>query len=599
MVKELKSRFVHKHDTEAHWNLAVNFIPLAGELVLYDPDENNSAPRLKEGDGINTVANLPFMTFGGSGGVSSYDDLTDTPMYLSQPEYTQADSIGTGIFLGNVFTKISDSTYTLSELIGGSVAAGGTDYEMNSARVQDLSSMVSGYGYPGSYVAAVSMSGNVSNFDYLVIILDSDWTSAAMGIQMTAGTYIASAVTTLSFPQSVVINPDYEANLLPAVTADDTGKVMKAVGGKMRLSAKTSVTGCNDIKNLRIQLFQGIANYTAPLYSQISLFHDEFGEIPNDVVHHNSTDKTMTLLMHDMQMGFEFDAPEGLAYFPSGLPAGTYYFDATNESNVNSGDQIVFSFTLTEDIPVNGILCLSLDVMNWHIGTTVSTYAADDRVNPIETVALSEGQSGTDLTTAVAASCFNYYAKAIYGNANYGQSGIFKYFNATGDDWWTPSSPWDMPPSYVNRKGFLSGFDSETLAALEDVTVTMATNHVHEYGVSTDSTYTVTGKFHLPSITELSGYANGYSSDVYEGTQWSAFSDYQTVYEDRAEYAPLIKRTAGMDWYWWERSPDAWHPTYVRSVRTDGHAACHNLNAANPTYGAVAACIIKPIYAAS
>lgn len=60
-VVNLKSRIVHKHDIEAHWKLATNFSPLAGEMIIYDPDENNENARIKIGDGKTNVNDLPFI----------------------------------------------------------------------------------------------------------------------------------------------------------------------------------------------------------------------------------------------------------------------------------------------------------------------------------------------------------------------------------------------------------------------------------------------------------------------------------------------------------------------------------------------------------
>jgi hypothetical protein len=74
----LKTRVKHKHDIPANWEKAVNFIPLAGEIIIYDDhyfDENGDkvivadAVRFKVGDGViqedNTVVgtklnDLPF-----------------------------------------------------------------------------------------------------------------------------------------------------------------------------------------------------------------------------------------------------------------------------------------------------------------------------------------------------------------------------------------------------------------------------------------------------------------------------------------------------------------------------------------------------------
>lgn len=53
-------RIVHKHDIEANWLKAENFIPKQGELIIYDIDEFCSFERFKIGDGITNVNDLPF-----------------------------------------------------------------------------------------------------------------------------------------------------------------------------------------------------------------------------------------------------------------------------------------------------------------------------------------------------------------------------------------------------------------------------------------------------------------------------------------------------------------------------------------------------------
>ena len=64
----IKGRIINKHDTEANWNKAVNFAPLLGETIVYDPDSTHSRPRYKVGiwDGKSEktadmlIMNLPF-----------------------------------------------------------------------------------------------------------------------------------------------------------------------------------------------------------------------------------------------------------------------------------------------------------------------------------------------------------------------------------------------------------------------------------------------------------------------------------------------------------------------------------------------------------
>ena len=58
------ARIVHKGDIEANWKKAKGFIPLAKEIIIYLPDENYSYSRMKIGDGVNGINDLPF--FGGN-----------------------------------------------------------------------------------------------------------------------------------------------------------------------------------------------------------------------------------------------------------------------------------------------------------------------------------------------------------------------------------------------------------------------------------------------------------------------------------------------------------------------------------------------------
>lgn len=60
--KNFNTRIVHKHDTEENWNKATNFIPKQGEIIVYDPDTNCRYSRMKIGDGIRNVSDLPFAT---------------------------------------------------------------------------------------------------------------------------------------------------------------------------------------------------------------------------------------------------------------------------------------------------------------------------------------------------------------------------------------------------------------------------------------------------------------------------------------------------------------------------------------------------------
>ena len=58
----MNTRIQHKHDIEANWNKAVNFIPRVGELIVYDVDDSYEYPRVKIGDGVRVISELPFIT---------------------------------------------------------------------------------------------------------------------------------------------------------------------------------------------------------------------------------------------------------------------------------------------------------------------------------------------------------------------------------------------------------------------------------------------------------------------------------------------------------------------------------------------------------
>lgn len=63
-----QSRIIQKHDTKANWDKATNFIPLKGEIIVYD-DLN----KIKIGDGSTTVVNLPYSA------TTNYNDLSNKP----------------------------------------------------------------------------------------------------------------------------------------------------------------------------------------------------------------------------------------------------------------------------------------------------------------------------------------------------------------------------------------------------------------------------------------------------------------------------------------------------------------------------------------
>ena len=79
MSPTIKSRIQLKNDTEAHWRKAVRFIPLLGEIIIYSTDESHPFFRLKVGDGITTVNNLPFVESNAVNGFQLINDYAQLP----------------------------------------------------------------------------------------------------------------------------------------------------------------------------------------------------------------------------------------------------------------------------------------------------------------------------------------------------------------------------------------------------------------------------------------------------------------------------------------------------------------------------------------
>ena len=104
--KEFFSRIVHKHDTETNWNKAENFVPIKGEIIIYDKDENYNYERIKVGDGETKVPDLPF------------SDKYHTPSYTATPPSNlTGDSdksfnlkIGTGTNINDLYVPLATNT---------------------------------------------------------------------------------------------------------------------------------------------------------------------------------------------------------------------------------------------------------------------------------------------------------------------------------------------------------------------------------------------------------------------------------------------------------------------------------------------------------
>ena len=56
----MKARLSQLHKTEAEWDSIPDFVPMHGELIIFDVDTKHNYVRLKIGDGITKLTYLPF-----------------------------------------------------------------------------------------------------------------------------------------------------------------------------------------------------------------------------------------------------------------------------------------------------------------------------------------------------------------------------------------------------------------------------------------------------------------------------------------------------------------------------------------------------------
>lgn len=113
-MPNIKARIKNKHDTEANWASAVNFIPLAGEVIVYDVDSNHAYPRFKVGDGETLVSALPYST----------DVLTS---YVTETELASA--------LNETTSAINKNIATIDDEVATHVAATNNPHQVTKAQI--------------------------------------------------------------------------------------------------------------------------------------------------------------------------------------------------------------------------------------------------------------------------------------------------------------------------------------------------------------------------------------------------------------------------------------------------------------------------------
>ena len=115
--KKLSTRIINKHATAAVWN-DTNFIPLQGELIIYDIDDSYNYERFKIGDGKTIVSSLPFVTYSRPEIDQAVSTITDHISNTSNPHGVTATQVGALPTTGGTLTGILYTTASTPLLIG-------------------------------------------------------------------------------------------------------------------------------------------------------------------------------------------------------------------------------------------------------------------------------------------------------------------------------------------------------------------------------------------------------------------------------------------------------------------------------------------------
>lgn len=103
-LTSIHTRIQHKHDLEKNWNAAADFIPLAGEIIIYDKEVTESGDidisklpdrdyayaydRMKIGDGSSLLSDLPFIADGNANSIDVAAAAQDEKYHLIMTETT-------------------------------------------------------------------------------------------------------------------------------------------------------------------------------------------------------------------------------------------------------------------------------------------------------------------------------------------------------------------------------------------------------------------------------------------------------------------------------------------------------------------------------
>lgn len=284
--------------------------------------------------------------------------------------------------------------------------------------------------------------------------------------------------------------------------------------------------------------------------------------IDHDVPADKNFKHSLTIQTRDCLGNMQFSAPQALYKAKSSpLLPGTY--------NIKVGDK-KYQFTITTEVPVGGVITFPWAYETDILTTKPGIYESQTSTTPIETVSISEGSAGMELTE------INDINRCRYGSNNYVESAIRQWLNSDEAEFiWEPQTDFDRPPtSSAYGSGFLHKLDPDLVAVIGKVEKRVARNTVTDEGGQD----IFEDKVFLLSRVEVGGGSEGTTTgeEVYP-------------FYDGVDDAGRIKLLNNSPRYWRLRSPNPGGAYNVRSVSTSGAV---NSSTAYSAYGLSPACAI-------
>lgn len=286
--KNINSRIVHKHDTEANWNKATGFIPKQGEIIIYDIDSNHTYSRVKIGNGTTVVSSLPFLSdvaaldYSGataSGNATSFiTQVTQTDGVISATKASipSASTSAAGLMsaadkskLDGIAAGATANTGTITGITAGIGIAGGA----TSGNATIKAKLRSETALTVDSAAATTTSGRVypvaiDKAGYLAV--NVPWTDTNTSTAYDAGTGLSLSGTTFNHSNSITAKTSYGSTATSAsanggsivvtdIQYDAQGHITATTDRTIKLSQTTySLSGLGGVGSIS-------ASGTAPL----------------------------------------------------------------------------------------------------------------------------------------------------------------------------------------------------------------------------------------------------------------------------------------------------------------------------------------------